>query len=267
MSENVSRSTVSRVTKSLEERVEALRKEPLTQSFPYLYLDATFLDARWARAVENVSALVAYGMGEDCHRHLLAITIGPSESQDSWADIRQLLDRGLTGVKLVIADGHAGLAAAARQALPEAKLQRCTVHLTRNVLAKAPWWLRGRLGKATSAIFEAPNLKEARTRMETLKAGLGKQVPEAMQCLDEGFAAGTQFFAFPKAHWKRLRSTNGLERLHGEVKRRIRSVGAFPDRTSALRLITAVALEVSGVWDAPRYLNMSLLSSLKTKAA
>ncbi len=132
MSEEVSRSTVSRVTKSLEERVEALRKEPLTQSFPYLYLDATFLDARWARAVENVSALVAYGVGEDGHRHLLAITIGPSESQDSWADLlRQILDRGLTGVKLVIADGHAGLAAAARQALPEAKLQRCTVHLTR----------------------------------------------------------------------------------------------------------------------------------------
>ena len=181
--------------------------------------------------------------------------------------MRQFLDRGLTGVKLVIADGHAGLAAAARQALPEAKLQRCTVHLTRNVLAKAPWRLRGRLGKETSAIFEAPNLKEARARMETLKAGLGKQVPEAMQCLDEGFAAGTQFFAFPKAHWKRLRSTNGLERLHGEVKRRIRSVGAFPDRASALRLITAVALEVSGVWGDRRYLDMSLLSSPKTKAA
>jgi transposase-like protein len=140
MGERVSRSTVSRVTRSLEERVEALRKEPLTQVFPYVYLDATFLDARWARAVENVSALVAYGVGIDGHRHLLAVTIGPSESQASWADLlRQLLDRGLTGVKLVIADGHAGLAAAARQALPEAQLQRCTVHLTRNVLAKAPW--------------------------------------------------------------------------------------------------------------------------------
>jgi putative transposase len=268
MSEDVSRSTVSRVTKSLEERVEALRNQPLTQRFPYLYLDATFLDARWARAVENVSALVAYGVGEDGHRHLLAITIGPSESQESWADLlRQLLDRGLTGVKLVIADGHAGLAAAARQALPEAQLQRCTVHITRNVLAKAPWRLRGRLAKETSAIFEAPTPKEARARLEALKAGLGKQVPEAMECLDDGFAAATQFFAFPKAHWKRLRSTNGLERLHGEVKRRIRSVGAFPDRASALRLITAVALEVTGVWDDRRYLDMSLLSSPKTKAA
>jgi transposase-like protein len=268
MGEDVSRSTVSRVTKSLEERVEALRKQPLTQRFAYLYLDATFLDARWARTVENVSALVAYGVGEDGHRHLLAITIGPSESQEAWADLlRQLLERGLTGVQLVIADGHAGLAAAARQALPEARLQRCTVHLTRNVLAKAPWRLRGRLGKAVSAIFEAPSPKDARTRLEALEAGLGNQVPEAMACLEEGFAAATQFFAFPKAHWKRLRSTNGLERLHGEVKRRIRSVGAFPDRASALRLITAVALEVTGVWDARRYLDMSLLQSAEPKAA
>lgn len=268
MGETVSRSTVSRVTKSLEEKVEALRREPLTQRFPYLYLDATFLDARWARAVENVSALVAYGVGEDGHRQLLAITIGASESQDSWADLlRQLVERGLAGVQLVIADGHAGLAAAARQALPEAKLQRCTVHLTRNVLAKAPWRLRARLGRETSAIFEAPGLKEARARLDALVAGLGKQVPEAMECLVEGFAAATQFFAFPKAHWKRLRSTNGLERLHGEVKRRIRSVGAFPDRASALRLITAVALQVTGIWDDRRYLDMSLLLSPEAKAA
>lgn len=268
MGEEVSRSTVSRVTKSLEEKVDALRKEPLTQRFPYLYLDATFLDARWARAVENVSALVAYGVGEDGHRQILAITIGASESQESWADLlRQLLDRGLAGVQLVIADGHAGLAAAARQALPETKLQRCTVHLTRNVLAKAPWRLRGRLGRETSAIFEAPSLKEAKARLDALVAGLGKQVPEAMDCLTEGFAAATHFFAFPKAHWKRLRSTNGLERLHGEVKRRIRSVGAFPDRASALRLITAVALQVTDIWDDRRYLDMSLLYPPAAKPA
>jgi transposase-like protein len=260
MGEKVSRSTVSRVTKSLEERVESLRKAPLTQPFPYLYLDATFLDARWARAVENVSALVAYGVGMDGHRHLVAVTIGPSESQDSWADLlRQLNERGLTGVKLVIADGHLGLAAAARQALPEAQLQRCTVHLTRNILAKAPWRLRGRLGKATSAIFEADSPKAARARLEALKTGLGKQVPEAMACLEEGFAAATCFFAFPKAHWKRLRSTNGLERLNAEIKRRIDSISAFPDRASALRLITAVALEVTGIWGNRRYLDMSLL--------
>ena len=104
---------MSRVTKSLEEKVEGLRTQPLTQAFPYLYMDATFLDARWARTVQNDSALVAYGVGEDGHRHLLAVTMGGSESVDSWLELlRQLLERGVRGVRLVIADGHAGLAAA-----------------------------------------------------------------------------------------------------------------------------------------------------------
>ncbi len=106
--------------------------------------------------------------------------------------------------------------------------------------ARPPWRLRGRLGKQTSAIFEPPHLQDARKRLEALQEGLGRQMPEAMEC---------------------LRSTNGLERLHSEVKRRIRSVGAFPDRASALRLITAVALETTGVWDDRRYLDMSLLKS------
>ncbi len=117
------------------------------------------------------------------------------------------------------------------------------------------------MGKQTSAIFEALNVQEARKRLEALEEGLGRQLPEAMECLREGFAAATCFFAFPWAHWKRLRSTNGLERLHCEVKRRICGVGAFPDRASALRLITAVAHEITGVWDDRRYLDMSLLNS------
>ena len=106
---------------------------------PYLYLDATFLDARWARKVENVSALVAYAVGPDGHRRLLAVTLGPEESQHSWSELlEQLQDRGLGGVELVIADEHAGLAAAVRRFLPEARRQRCTVHLQRNVLGEGP---------------------------------------------------------------------------------------------------------------------------------
>lgn len=268
LGEEVSRSTVSRVTKSLEENVEALRLAPLEQSFPYLYLDATFLDARWARTVENVSALVAYAVGEDGHRHLLAITLGPSESKEAWEELLgQLIERGLQGVRLIIADAHAGLAAAVRRVLPEVKLQRCTVHLTRNVLAKAPWRLRGRLGKAVSQLFEAPSRAEARKRLEALRTGLGAQVPEAMACLDDGFLAATTFYDFPREHWRRIRTTNGLERLHGEVKRRIRAVGAFPDRASALRLVTAVALAATSVWDDRQYLDMSLLNTEETKVA
>ena len=225
----------------------------------YLYLDATFLDARWARTVENVSALVAYGVSADGRRRLLGITIGAQESEASWAELLgQLLERGLTGVELVIADEHAGLAKAVRGLLPEAKRQRCVVHLERNVLTKAPARLRGRLAREVAAIFQAANLGEAKKRLEKLRGGLGEHVPEAIACLEAGFASATSFYAFPEAHWKRIRSTNGLERLHGEIKRRIRSVGAFPDRASALRLITAVAIRATAIGSDRRYLDMGL---------
>jgi putative transposase len=223
-----------------------------------LYLDATFLDARWARTVENVSALVAYAVGKDGHRKLLGISIGAQESEASWSELlAQLVERGLSGVQLVIADAHAGLAAAARKHLPEARQQRCTVHLERNVLAKTPQRLRGRMAREVSRIFDSPSLADAKARLEQLKLGLGKQLPEAMDCLESGFAAATQFYAFPKSHWRRIRSTNGLERLHGEIKRRIRGVGAFPDRASALRLIIAVTVQTTTIWSDRRYLDMN----------
>ena len=169
------------------------------------------------------------------------------------------MERGLSGVQLVVADAHAGLAKAVRRHLPEVPLQRCTVHLLRNVLAKAPQRLRARLAREVSNVFDAPSKADAQKRVDALKAGLGKQVPEAMKCLDDGFAAATQFYAFPKEHWHRIRSTNGLEALHGEVKRRTNAVGAFPDRGSALRLVTAVALNVTAIWTDRRYLDTSLL--------
>lgn len=258
MGESVGRSTVSRITKELESKVEALRTAAIGQPMRYLYLDATFLDARWARTVENVSALVAYGVADDGRRRLLAITIGAEESEESWTELlRQLLDRGLSGVKLVVADAHAGIAKAVRRVLPEAQLQRCVVHFMRNVLAKAPHRLRNRLGRELSDIFRATSLAEARRRLQRLKCGLGSQVPEAMETLEQGFAATTHYFAFPREHWLRIRSTNGLERLHGEIKRRTRAVGAFPDRASALRLVTAVALRATDIWSVRRYLDMS----------
>ena len=164
LGERVGRSTVRLVAKRLDGAVEALRSAPIEGPHPYLYLDATFLDARWARKVENVSALVAYAVDPDGHRRLLAITLGPEESEDSWSEL-----------------------------------------------------------------------------------------------LERGFTAATQFYAFPEPHWARLRTTNSLERLHTEIKRRIRSAAAFPDRASALRLITAVALRTTAVWSERRYLDLSLL--------
>ena len=260
MGERVGRSTVSRVAKRLDEGVQTLRSAPIEGAHPYLYLDATFLDARWARKVENVSALVAYAVDPDGHRRLLAITLGPEESEDSWSELlEQLLERGLSGVELVIADEHAGLAAAVRRFLPEVRRQRCTVHLQRNVLAKVPHRLRKRVAREVAAVFRAPGLAKAKKRLAEITARWHNELPEAMRVLERGFTAATQFYAFPEPHWARLRTTNSLERLHTEIKRRIRSAGAFLDRASALRLITAVALRTTAVWSERRYLDLTLL--------
>jgi transposase-like protein len=268
MGERVSRSTVSRVAKGLDAQVAALQRAPITGAHPYLYLDATFLHARWARTVENVSALVAYAVGPDGHRRLLGVSLGAEESEASWAALlEQLVQRGLTGVRLVIADEHAGLAAAVRRFLPEAPRQRCTVHLLRNVLTRVPARLRPRVVREVAALFHAKSLAAARQRLAALRARWDQELPEAMGCLHDGFAAATVFYAFPPAHWKKIRTTNGLERLHGEIKRRIRAVGAFPDRASALRLITAVALKVARIWQDRRYVNLALLEQEVDQAA
>jgi putative transposase len=260
MGERVGRSTVSRVAKRLDGAVQEMSEAPIVGAHPYLYLVATFLDARWAKKVENVSALVAYAVGPDGHRRLLGLTLGPEESEASWSELLgQLLERGLSGVELVIADEHAGLAAAVRNFLPEARRQRCTVHLQRNVGAKVPHRLRKRVAREVAAIFQAPGLAEAKNLLADFKTRWTKELPEAVEVLERGFGAATQFHAFPEAHWPRLRTTNGLERLHGEVKRRIRGAGAFPDRASVLRLVTAVAIKTTTVWGDRRYLDMSLL--------
>jgi transposase-like protein len=263
----VSASTVSRITERLGAKVEELRRAPICAPIVYLYLDATYLDARWARKVENVAALVAYGVDSSGKRRLLGVSIGSEESEESWSELlRQLCERGLSGVRLVIADEHKGIEAAIRHVLPEAGRQRCTVHFVRNLLHKVPQRLRGRLAPRFSRLFCAQGLKEAQELRSKLAEEFGAMLPEAFEVLDRGWAAATRFYAFPKEHWVRIRTTNGLERLHGEIKRRVRAVGVFPDRDSALRLVTAVALQSSATWDDRRYLDMSLLEGMGTNS-
>jgi transposase-like protein len=268
LDKRVGRSTVSRVTRRLEDEVDALRRAPIIGPVPYLYLDATFVDARWARTVENVSALVAYGIGTDNHRHLLGVHIGASESEASWAELlAELVARGLSGVRLIVRDEHGGLIAAARKVLPEVRQQRCTVHLMRNVFSHVPQRHQKRLARELVAVLHAPSLATAKRNLSSFRHRFAKQFPEAVACLERGFADATSYFAFPEKHWMRIRSTNGLERLHGEIKRRTRAVGAFPDRASALRLITAVAMQTTTIWRDRIYLDMSLLDANYAAAA
>jgi len=261
MGEEVGRSSVSRVTRSLEARIEALRNSPIEGRIVYLFLDATFVPARWARAVESVSALVAYGVDEAGKRRLLDVEMGVAEDEQSWSRlVERLVQRGLDGVKLVVSDAHQGLWNAVRRYLPEVPHQRCVVHLMRNVGSYVPHRIRERVLGQVSSIFKAKNLEEAKKRLAKFEATWAKELPEAVKCLKSGFAAASRFYAFPKAHWIRLASNNTLERLNRELKRRTRKVGAFPDRESALRLITAVALDVTEVWSRRRYLDMTLLA-------
>ena len=127
----------------------------------------------------------------------------------------------------------------------------------RNIMAKSPARLHARLGRELSRIFNAPSLVDAKRRAAALKLGLGKQLPEAMEVLDKGWSSATQFYSFPQIHWKKIRTTNGVERLNVEIKRRTRSVGAFPDRASCLRLVTAVVVQQAQQWSYRPYLNTS----------
>ena len=264
----VDKSTVSRITKQLETDIEALRQAPIGDDIVYLYLDATFLKTRWAREVEQTAALVAYGVGRDGYRRLLGVSVDLAESEASWSDLlSQLIERGLRGVELVIADEHAGLCAAVRKLFPEAKRQRCCVHFMRNIMAKCPTRLHARLGRELARIFDGPTLVDAKRRATVLKLGLGKQLPEAMEVLDKGWAAATVFYAFPQVHWKKIRTTNSVERLNVEIKRRTRSVGAFPDRASCLRLVTAIVVQQTKLWIYRPYLNTSGFRTSPTKEA
>jgi len=268
MGDEVSRSTVSRITKRLDAAVEELRHAPIEGPQYYLYLDATHLDVRWARIVGDAAVLVAYAIGPDGYRRLLAVSLGAVEDEASWTDLlTMLIERGLTGVKLVIADDHKAIAKAVRMVLPEASRQRCLVHFERNVMAKAPRHLRGRVAKEFASIFAAPTRKDAKKQLEVFKAGLGSHLPEVVKCLDEGFGAATAFYDFPHEHWSRIRTTNGLERLNREIKRRTRAIGAFPDRASVLRLVTAVLLHVTSRWSSRRYLTMACFNPAATQAA
>ena len=269
MGERVGRSTVSRVAKRLDEAVEGLRRAPIEGPHPYLSHSRSRLCGpsgrprtwrpgsswrmQWALRVTDGSWPSRWALR--------------SRSRAGPELLEQLQDRGLGGVELVIADEHAGLAAAVRRFLPEARRQRCTVHLQRNVGARVPHRLRKRVAREVSVIFQTSGLAEAKKLLGEFGARWKKELPEAVEVLERGFGAATQFYAFPEAHWPRLRTTNSLERLHGEIKRRIKAAGAFPDRASALRLITAIALRTTHVWGDRRYLDLSLLQKQEVAQA
>lgn len=266
--ERLSKSEVSRVCAGLSEQVEAFRNRPLTRSYPYLWLDATYLKVREHGQVVSCAVLVAYGLNDDGFREVLSVAVGTSESEESWLSfLRELLGRGLTGVRLVISDAHQGLKKAIQATLAGAAWQRCSVHFMRNVCGKVSKSQQGVVMAAVRTIFAQPDQASAKEQLRRVADTLEAKHPQVAAMLEEAEADILAYMGFPEAHWRQIRSTNLLERLNREIKRRADVVGIFPNRAAVLRLIGMVLVEQDDEWQiGRRYLSLETLGALKPLA-
>jgi putative transposase len=253
----ISRSQVSALVVDLQAEIDAWRSRPLAKRYPYLVIDARYEKVRRRPHVVSQAVLVVVGIGEDGRREVLGTYLADSESEATWSDVfKDLKGRGLEGVQYVVSDDHEGLVAAVQRYFQGAVWQRCQVHLVRNLLAKVsrgdrPWVLEG-----WREVREAKTLEEARARLRELVETLEAKYPEVATWLEEAGEEALAVYALPEEHRKRMRSTNMLERLNQELKRRTRVVRIFPDGPSCLRLVTALAMETSEEWEARIYLDM-----------
>jgi transposase-like protein len=260
---SISKDAVSRITQRLGETLQAWRTRRFTQAYPYLYLDATYLKASWAGAVRNVALLVAVGVSEQGHREVLAVEIAPGERTEGYRGFLQgLVERGLQGVQLVISDDHEAIKQAVQVELPRAAWQRCVVHFQRNVLAHVPQREAETVAADLKMIFQSARRQTAETLADAFVERYGEAYPKAVASLERGLDQALTYTAFPSSHHRYIRTTNGLERLFREVKRRTRVVGVFPNETSAEDLATVVLIRVSEGWSARKYLNMAPLKAL-----
>lgn len=259
----VSPGTVSNLNKKVYDRIEKWINAPITGEYTYVFLDGIWLKRCWAGEVKNVSVLVAVGVDQDGYRHMLGVQEGAKEDKESWTRfLRHLKSRGLTGVRLFISDKCLGLVESLTDFYPEAKWQRCVVHLYRNVFTVVP---KGKV-KEVSAMLKAIHAQEDREAAEekieaVVKKLKGMKLSQAARIVEEGANETLSYYAFPSQHWRSLRTNNPLERLMREIRRRTRVVGAFPDGQSALMLVAARLRHVSGTkWGNRQYLNMDRLT-------
>jgi transposase-like protein len=261
----VGKDTVSRIASRLEEEQRGWRERSLEgKSYPYLYLDATYLKVRWGAAVTSMALLVCVGVDEEGFREVLAVEVAGSEKGAAYASLlRGLIDRGLRGVRLVISDDHEGIKAAVAGELPGARWQRCTVHFERNVLAHVPSSSMAEVAQDLKAVFKVRRAKTARALAEEFVDLYGKRFPKAVSVFEAGIEDALTYLSFPGSHHAKVRTTNMLERLFKEVKRRTRVVGVFPNEVSASTLATEIALRSSEEWTLRRYLTMDTLEAQK----
>jgi len=253
-----SSSTVSRLAEELDEQVRAWAERSLDQEYPFLVLDAMQLKVRRQKAVRSTTAMLAVGISEDGQREILGLEMTLSETEEGWRRfIRQLKERGLSGVELATSDAHEGLKQALQESFPGLIWQRCQSHFRRNVLDQTPSDYRDEMHEVLDRVLEADSQEEARTRLDDLRERLEEKAPSALRALEDGFYDATSVLALPEKYRKRLRTTNMLERFIQEIRRREKVIRIFPNMESAYRLVGALCAETHEEWSTGRrYLNM-----------
>jgi putative transposase len=259
----VSRSEVSRICAGLDEQVQAFRERPLEGRYPYLFVDAKVERVRDGGRVRRKCVVIAHGVHETGRREIIGLDVGEAETEAFWRDfLRGVVARGLVGVQLAISDAHPGLKAALAQVLG-APWQRCTVHFLRDCLGHARQDQHGLLAALIRPIFNAGSLAEARDRLSAAVAQLDGKLSRVAGLLEEAEEDILAFYAFPAEHWRKLRSTNPLERFNREIGRRTDVVGIFPDDASLVRLTSMLAIEANDEWlVGRRYLSAASMGSL-----
>jgi putative transposase len=260
----ISKSQVSRLCEEIDVRVKAFLDRPIEGDWPYLWIDATYIKVRQNGRIVSVAVIVAVGANTDGRREVLGMQVGPSEAETFWTDfLRGLARRGLRGVKLVVSDAHEGIKAAVSKIM-NATWQRCRVHFMRNVSAHAGKSARRVVTAFMSAAFAQDDAPSAKVQWRQVANQLRPRLPKLASLLDEAETDVLAYMTFPAAHRAKLHSTNPLERLNGEIKRRTEVVGIFPNEAAIVRLVGAILLEQNDEWSVQRsrYLSLETIASL-----
>jgi putative transposase len=261
----ISKSQVSALCKEIDVRVGAFLNRRIEGEWPYLWLDATYLKVRDADGgpVVSIAAIIATGVNRDGRREILGLGLGPSEAATFWLGfLRTLQQRGLAGVKLVISDAHEGLKAAIRQVF-NTSWQRCRVHFMRNALAHAPKGQHSMISAAIRTAFAQETSAAASIAWRHVADQLRARFPKLATLMDEAETEVLAYKAFPAAHWAKIHSTNPIERLNKEVKRRADVVGIFPNEDSIIRLVGAILLEQNDEWQLQhRYMTLETITGM-----
>ena len=259
----ISKSQVSRLCAEIDEKVQAFLSRPIEGDWPYLWIDATYVKVCEAGRIVSVAVIIAVGVNTDGVREVLGMAVGPSEAETFWTQfLRSLTRRGLRGVRLLISDSHEGIQAAVPKVL-KASWQRCRVHFLRNVLAHVGKGQRQMVRATINTIFAQDTPEAASRQWRVVADQLRERFPKLAALMDDAETDVLAFMNFPKAHRTQIYSTNHLERLNAEVKRRTRVVGIFPNEAAIVRLVGALLLEQNDEWQLQRrYMQLEGLLAL-----